>query len=245
MCGQKETSGGGVILNLANGLGTSFQYKNPAALAAGVLGCYWGYAALRKSQAAHIGLMWLGTFVFVFVGGQRHAYYSLISSAFLPFGLIAVFQVIEIFGEKLGNVIRRPFDKICCGAVLLISVGLALLCTSNRYLMGVDKNELPQYQFADIVGQYEGVTLLNYGFLDGGFYTTCNIIPNCRAFCALNIPIPELPEQQKYYAENGLCDFLVSRDEELYFEKYECIAESSFYFEGSDFTYYLYKLRER
>ena len=116
--------------------------------------------------------------------------------------------------------------------------------TPNRYLMGVEQSEMPQYKFKEIIEQKENPTLLNYGFLDGGFYTVCNIIPNCKAFCKLNIPLEEMYRLQKNYVEAGLCDFVVTRNYFAEFEKYTCVAKSSFINEDIMFDYYLYQLIE-
>ena len=58
-------------------------------------------------------------------------------------------------------------------------IAFALLATPNRYLMSYKKEELPQYKFAEKIKQsgIENPTLLNYGFLDGGFYTASGILP--------------------------------------------------------------------
>ena len=101
---------------------------------------------------------------------------------------------------------------------------------------------MPQYQFAEIIGQVENATLLNYGFLDGGFYTTAGIIPNCRYFCNLNIKLDEIMETQNKYVDQRLVDFVVTRNEELKSDQYILVATSSMYFEEKTYDYYLYRL---
>lgn len=40
---------------------------------------------------------------------------------------------------------------------------------------------------------------MNYGFLDGGFYTACEIYPEFKFFCRLNIDLPEMYAAQDEY----------------------------------------------
>ena len=59
------------------------------------------------------------------------------------------------------------------GAVLTTVIGILLLIaiSPNTYMLGYRKEQLPQYQFSEIITRTKEATLLNYGFLDGGFYT--------------------------------------------------------------------------
>ncbi len=80
--------------------------------------------------------------------------------------------------------------------------------------------------------QKENPTLLNYGFLDGGFYTAADIVPTCKYFCILNIPLKEMQEVQDECLSSGAVDFVVTRDMELdtqRFNKYSLAATGSFY----------------
>ena len=95
------------------------------------------------------------------------------------------------------------------------------------------KEAYPQVQFAEIIRQSEDPTLLNYGFLDGGFYMAADLLPSCKAFCKLNAPIPEMLQLQEDALQNGTCEFVVTNkplaDAPLYNLAAECDG------------YYLYK----
>lgn len=57
-------------------------------------------------------------------------------------------------------------------------------------------------------------TLLNYGFLDGGFYLAAGVMPVTKYFCELNIPpekFPEMPKTHQRMVENGETDYVVAR----------------------------------
>ena len=131
----------------------------------------------------------------------------------------------------------------------IITTIVIYISTPNQYLMHYKKEELPQYKFAKIINSYPSTnqTLLNYGFLDGGFYTATGIIPNCKAFCLINMSRDELMLIQNQHIQNGLSSFIVTRDSELddidRNSLYDKIASSEFYFEEDIHTYYLYKLK--
>ena len=203
----------------------------------GIIGLLWVYLNKRKQDYSHLLLMVLFSFVFVYIGGKGLAYYSLILCPFIVFG-------VNIIMSKLGNRLSAiENNKFYTKIIMIISVLLSLSLTSNRYLMFANKEEMPQYRFNNIMSKYDNPTLLNYGFLDGGFYTVSNIVPNCKSFCLTNYPSRELVDLQSYYCENGLCDFVVSRDTELDFDLYELVDECAYYYEREMHTYCLYKLK--
>ena len=90
-----------------------------------------------------------------------------------------------------------------------------MLCcksSSNYQFHNVNKQDLVQYQFAEIIEKKENATLLNYGFLDGGFYTVTNIVPNIKHFHKPNIQYenyPEIMDEQNRYIREKIIDFVV------------------------------------
>lgn len=185
----------------------------------------------------------ISAFFFIYAGGRHYRYYSLLMAIFLA----------PAFAILLSTVLRKA--TVLCKPIFLTAVValcfLGLFTTPNRYFMSFEKSDLAQYQFRDIIARDDSeATILNYGFLDGGFYTVCNQIPTCKAFCGLNLKLDELAKLQNYYTENGLCDYIITRtevgaDEKREFPLYECIAER----DSDDFwgeqTYRLYKITEK
>ena len=180
------------------------------------------------------------TFIIIYMSGRHYRYYSLVMDAFISLGMICFYKIF-IYDSKLQiNAVLNSSAFVIITA--LISIAVSFYLTPNRYLYGVAKNELPQYQFAEIINEKENSTLLNYRFLDGGFYTAANIIPNCKAFCKLNTELQEMYDLQEYYIQNGLCDFVVTK-EKFSLEKYELIKEATFPYNDTTQTFYLYKLK--
>ncbi|MCD8248952.1 MAG: hypothetical protein LUC60_03730 [Lachnospiraceae bacterium] len=130
-----------------------------------------------------------------------------------------------------------------CGSILVCVVCLIFAYTtaSGTYLMQYELSEMPQYKFAKIMEETEDATLLNYNFMDGGFYTVSGIIPDCKYFCTTFMNDPEMMKQQDETVKNGDVDYVVTCREELTSEIYDCISEAEFFFEGDDCTFYLYR----
>ena len=126
-------------------------------------------------------------------------------------------------------------------AAAVLCAALALGLTPNAYLLGTPRSRMPQYRFREIIEREGGESLLNYGFLDGGYYTVCGIAPSCRFFCGLNIPLPELQEEQRSCLREQAVDFAVSYWENPPAAGYTLVSQAEIYFEGKIRTYYLFE----
>ena len=186
----------------------------------------------------HVLSMMLLTFLFQFMGGRNYRYYLVVFSVFAPVGLLcAVYCLREVVG-RLGRFRLPDFAALAMAALCIL---LAFLTTPNRDQIGAPKESMPQYQFREIILQKENPTLLNYGFLDGGFYTACDILPNCKAFCKLNVPLEEMWQLQEDYVDQGICDFVVTRGQMLDSPLYEYVAQGDSVLDGEVYTYYLHQ----
>lgn len=183
--------------------------------------------------------------------GRGSVYYGLIFSVYTIFGLIACIKLLLYKKPALIAKILQLKEKTICMVmtVLLISfVGLSYLISNNTYLIGIQKEDMPQYQFAEKIKQVDDATLLNYGFLDGGFYTAANIVPNCKYFSKLNIGLDEMLEIQDEFVEERKVDFIVTRetrleDYDVDSSSYIMIDEAELYFEEKVYKYYLYQVK--
>lgn len=194
-------------------------------------------AAIRNNKAVagciFLGLVWFGmmkkgavlaqmlcslvcTAVFVFCGGGP-PYYALVFAAFVPAALPMLDWLITYIPQSLRRCGRWAFPV---GGVLL-----ALLLNNSAYMLRYTEADLPQFAFKPYIDQVEDPTLLNYGFLDGGFYTVCGIVPHCKYFCRTNMPLEEMMQTQDEYVERGLSDFVVTCDRKIESELYDCTAE--------------------
>lgn len=223
---------------------TCYSYLFLPAVGAGLVCARRDIRPLLMGALCFSGLA-LGTYW----GGWSISYYGLVFSVFTVFGLTAVGVLLEkATASPLFTADRRAAHAL----TILVLVFMLNLCRTdgrNVYLLGTAKEDMPQYRFAEIIRQTPDATLLNYGFLDGGFYYAADVTPNCRFFCILNVQAPDMWDTQREYVRDGKVDFVVTRDRELseYYvdsSRYTCIDSAELYFEGKTRTYYLYRLTQ-
>ena len=162
----------------------------------------------------------------------------------MPIGIVSVCKIIKRIApenDRTAKIFRIP-RIFSAGIVCALSVVFAFIMCDNTYLLRYDKSDMPQYRFAEIITKTDNATLLNYGFLDGGFYTVTGIVPNCKFFCKLNIKLDEIMETQNEFIKNGKVDFVVTSNTKFEAELYECVSTASVFYEGYEHEYYLYQL---
>ena len=221
------------LQNLLNNL----PWSIPAVLGLALAYCRKG----RRISALTLSLSAVGLFVFTYLNGRRYPYYALILSVFAPLGFGCVFPLIRKPLEKYRSATKKA--AIVLTAVLVLgSPFAASRLSQNAYLLGVPREEMPPYRFAAQISQTEDRSLLNYGFLDGGFYYAAGILPAGPFFCTLNISLPQMEEAFSRSIQNGETAYVVTRQRPLdEAAPYRLIDECSFPFEGRSWTYYLYR----
>ena len=192
-------------------------------------------------------ITFLFSFLFIYSGGRNYRYYSFELSVYVPFGMLFLHYIFKHFNDKVSiDLFNKKYVIIpLCAILYLASVVFMFSFSSNTYMLKYSKDDFPQFKFDKIISQTESPTLLNYGFLDGGFYTVSDIMPTCKYFCRLNIPYSEIEEMQDYYVENGLTEYVVTCNKPLdnsKFNKYQCVSTAQFETGKDNYkTYYLYK----
>ncbi len=216
--------------------------------------------AKKVTWKEKIAVACMGLFmgVGIFVGETKHDYYGLPLSVFVIFGGIGLVMLSGGLAEWL-----RAWLKGAAGIVYAaFLVLLAGVCTyaayrisPNTYLLAMEQEQMPQFRFAERIQESSDRSVLNYGFLDGGFYTVLEVVPSERAFCVLNRNPGEILEEQNRYVRERRTHFVVtwraypvSREELLQFpvvsEYYELVDYLYFEFEGGIRTYALYERRK-
>ena len=207
------------------------------------LGLAWlaGTAKKRWREAAACGIGAAALFIFTYASGRRYPYYALVMAVFGAAGFAALPALIP---GKEGS--RLPGRTAAGLAALILIAGLpaAAALGGNTYLLGTDKKDMPQYRFAEIIRQSEDRSLLNYGFLDGGFYFAAGSLPETRFFCTLNNDLPEMRQELRSAVSEGKTEFVITRQQKLKDAgKYELADTAEMIFEGRKWTYYLYRRR--
>lgn len=213
-----------------------------------LLGPIW--LSLRyRSQKAMTRAIWLALAIgalFVFISGKQYTYYGLALAVLAPLGLAAL-------GSRLDSWLSRLSQKrgLLSGLFAGVSVLCVALCWFSPNIhplvgapFGAAKEDTMEYQIVAAMDDLtDDTTLLNFGFMDGGFYTAAGLVPNVKYFCQTNVPLPEMRSEQRRYVSDELCEYVVSyMIKEKLFEHYEIIAEA----ESPNFWYpqvSLYRLK--
>lgn len=228
-----------ILGNIRRGLVVNALPNIPIFLLATVIG-FLGLARQRRYLQLTMALSAFGGMVFfLYMGGALQQYYCLVLVVFFPLGLAVLLQMFRNLPIPALPTALRLVALGCAGVLCLVWANNSSM---NTPALGSTREDYPQFRFAQIMGQQENPTLLNYGFLDGGFYTVAGILPNCPNFCTLNIPIAEYQETQDTYLQNGWVDFVVTMNNPLDLENYECIEQ--FQWIRANRTYYLYQLKK-
>ena len=206
----------------------------------GALGILWLIAAAKKhgweALAAALGAVCL--FAFTYLSGRRYPYYALVLSAFAPLGLAAVCSLLDRIKSK--NISMAVL--ILSVLLIIVNPWIAYKTSGNTYLMKVPKEDMPQYRFAKIIRQNDDRSLLNYGFLDGGFYFAADSLPVQKFFCTLNNDLAEMNEAHQESIREGKTAFIITRMRKLKDSaNYQLIDEAGMLFEGRTWNYYLYQ----
>ncbi len=213
------------------------------------------FLLLKRDGQWKAGLMVLLCFVGLTVGtywgGKPWDYYGFVFAAFCIFGLIVWTEFLH--STKLFDLWHMYMPKHIVPVVVAMTLVMSILLTGtlennqNLYLTRYSKDETVQYRFAKTIQTVNDATLLNYGFLDGGFYFASGATPACRYFCYFNINPPEMWAEQNACIKNGEADFIVTRYYKLEqygidMSKYRLVDEAGHpYDKNYSYTYYLYQ----
>lgn len=222
-----------VIQNFLHSLpsGVFNNICSSACIAVGIISLW----RIRRRESIVLCVSVLFVLFFALCSGENRVYYSFLIQVFLPFGAIALTRVwVRFFSRR--KLVGVPACVLCCSLTALLSV-----THLNAYLFMQSRAELPQYRFREVICKEEKPTLLNYGFLDGGFYTVCDIVPTEKYFCSLNIRLDEMDSQMEDAIQNGRIQFVVTRDQELKSKRYRLVDTASYVYEHQDRVYRLYE----
>jgi len=194
---------------------------------------------MEKWQRLAIWLMIiLGAFA-AFVGGKDYVYYGLIMGPSAAVGIAAAGGWLQ----------KKRLPKWLVPALCIVVVALTPVLSHNvRPAFGVPagekKENTMQYRFAALMQETPGASVLNYGFMDAGFYLAAGVVPNVKYFHQANVPLEEMLSEQIRYIEEGLCDYVVTRGKQpgCITEKYDLIATEktpAFWYD----SVYLYRLK--
>ena len=175
-------------------------------------------------------------FIFAFIGSKSFAYYAFILTAFAVIGWgPAVLLVKSALGSIKGQGVRNI-------AVSMLSLVLVLICLTecpNFEILFVDFEEGPVYQCSQYIQRSSNPTLICYDFLDRGFYTYNDIVPDVPYYTSMNSDYEYVRAEQERYIREGDYEFIITESEPHDFEGYDLLY--TYQKEGDILTYYLYQ----
>lgn len=212
----------------------------------------FAYLALRAKKEpmplVTAALSFAALTFFTFFTGWSCTYYVLALFVFAVFGVTAAVHAAQYALRK--KHIAPWLSRAAVCALMLLSLVQVYRKSGNTYLMKYSREEMPQYRFAGIIQSTPDATLLNYGFLDGGFYYASGAKPADRYFCRLMADIPQMMQEQNACVREGRADYIVMQNQQLtdlpWIDTglYELVDQAQFRFEGDWPTYYLYRLKK-
>ncbi len=259
----KVTSSIAVILNtMVTNFGAALN-NNPIMLYGGLV-FIAGFLCTNKIQRGvwpkiSLALIAVLLIMGVYGGGKKYPYYFLIFYVFLVLALVAVGKLLVYFakrgdGESADPVVSEKFKRsvivMAMLAFMFSSTG-AYLCSPNKNFMAVQQSQLAQFRFAKIINASDNPTLLNYGFLDGGFYTASGVVPSTKYFCKINVVDPAMMQAQNAIIRNKGVKFVVIRlnsgeksaNVAYLANNYRLVDSVSQIFENKRYTYLLYQAK--
>ena len=197
----------------------------------------WLLARKDRRSAAQVLMSMAALCLGIFNADQMHTYYAFILAVYMPLVCLPVLETAESWLPRIPKSVLRTAAAAAAAVIVLTNC-------SNFYMLEYRKEELPQYIFASVLDRYEHPSLLNYRFLDGGFYTVSGIVPEEKYFCLLNLSLPEMKEEQDRCVREGRADFIVTMDRDKEYPLYELVCEETFPRTGESHIYRLYIRRD-
>lgn len=179
--------------------------------------------------------------IFIFFGSAYY-YYSFVLATFSFLILYSGCEILDMLLKERKQ-IQRTLPALVTSAFLCLT--LSYFLSDNTYLLQYKKEDMPQYKFAEIIQSADDNTMLNYRFLDGGFYFAAEYIPQNKYICFTNLPLEAIENEQNHIVENAEVNFVITRNDKLedFIEtpKYTLVAEETFFLEDAYYDYYLYQ----
>ncbi len=192
------------------------------------------WAVLTKHRSTALAVLAIAAgLAFTSLMGGYLVYYGLVLAVFAPLGLAVLPQKLSA-----GRGVTTALSVLGVAAAAV----WCMLISPNRALRGRAAESLPQLEFAKIIHQTPNATLLNYGTLDGGFYTAAEVLPPCCYFCVTNMPLQNQWQQQWNLLNAAAVDYVVALTGDLQndYPVYQCIASQTYNGGEGEVTWYLY-----
>lgn len=213
----------------------------------GIICLFFG-KKMKGIEKIIVPLCFFCSFFFIYVGGRIYAYYAFPLSLYSVFGMLLPAWMLQFAYKMIKNIRNLKKLFIMAGSILICLFMLiyADIRSVNTNMIKAKKEDLVVFRFNNIIQEEnKNPILLEYGCQDIGMYTVTGTLPVCRYFCSYNIPLDDFKEEQDYFVNNRLVDYVICLDwyDEIILQNYKLICEDSQYdfMDKKEHIYYLFK----
>ena len=170
-------------------------------------------AEVRESESFRLQtvlvLGYAGLFLGMYGGGVWYDYYYLIAAPYVLFGICSLRDCLLRPVVR----VREFFAGHAVAAVCVLALCTVVFGNCIKYY-GKSRDDYVQTQFGAVMKEAGADSMLNYGFIDQGFYLASGTRPVNKFFFTLNISEEKLPEmyaEQRELVAARAVDYIVIR----------------------------------
>ncbi|MEG1523435.1 MAG: hypothetical protein RR224_07085 [Clostridia bacterium] len=224
----------------------NIQYTLLIVLGFAYITCCRG-ACAKRIEKINLWLLAILMACGAFMGGQGYRYYGIPLAVFATLGFVPLLRLWN--AHVAPRLASKRWVWALPAALTALGVCAALLLSTNTYLLGIPKDETPQYCFANEMQTRkteDSITLLCRAFPDSGFYLAADVIPTCRFFTSTNVPLQEVADEQVRFLNEKIPEFAITRDrKEPPADGYALLDQASLFYEDDVSIYRLYQRTEK
>ena len=168
----------------------------------------WIYAVCRrwKLEAWHLPCIVAAVTAVIAAAGRIFVY------SLLPFMVLSVMGLVGLDGVL--HRLQPARGTAALAVTTAVCIGLFSYPVWRRPI-GRPREDVPAYRIVSAMERDDDTTLLDVGFLDNGFYTAGDFLPQTRYFCRLNLATPEMVEEWRRIVREGEVDYIYTGSDTL------------------------------
>lgn len=158
----------------------------------------------------------------IYFGGRYMAYYCLILS---PFALFGVSSLVNWLSEKASAIVSERIVSLIYAVLIAL---VFVFCNNSTENLNRPYEDYLQFNVINTIEStnIDNPTILYYGMLEKGFHNFTGDLPNVKYYFVPNMMYDEIVAIQDEYIEDGLVDFIFTKDKKnypgyTYLDKYE------------------------